>query len=94
MKVELQEGEELVDDKGAVETAGISVQLLEVNAFPDFAQTGDRLRDVIVKGLLEEVVREVVAPQFGVVPLVRETDQGSSGRGRLEKVLEVDQHLH
>ncbi|KAI1801502.1 sure-like protein [Daldinia bambusicola] len=39
--------------------------LLEVNAFPDFRQTGDELRG-LVRGLWEEVLRRAVVPFLGV----------------------------
>jgi hypothetical protein len=39
--------------------------LLEVNAFPDFRQTGDDLRD-LVAGLWEGVVDVAVSPFFGI----------------------------
>ncbi|KAL9096573.1 MAG: hypothetical protein Q9165_001060 [Trypethelium subeluteriae] len=39
--------------------------LLEVNAFPDFKQTGEELKNV-VKGLFEEVIDVAVKPFFGI----------------------------
>lgn len=39
--------------------------LLEINAFPDFAQTGDELNS-IVQGLFEEVVDVAIKPFFGL----------------------------
>jgi tubulin--tyrosine ligase len=39
--------------------------LLEVNAFPDFAQTGDELKG-IVAGLFDSVVQIAVMPFFGL----------------------------
>ncbi|KAI9669700.1 MAG: hypothetical protein M1831_007396 [Alyxoria varia] len=42
------------------------VHLLEVNAFPDFAQTGKDLRQDVVGGLWEDIMREVVRPHFVV----------------------------
>ncbi|KAF2236708.1 tubulin-tyrosine ligase [Viridothelium virens] len=39
--------------------------LLEVNAFPDFKQTGEDLKDV-VQGLFEEVIDVAVKPFFGI----------------------------
>lgn len=48
----------LVDDKG-------TAWLLEVNAFPDFKQTGDELSSVI-SGLWEGVVDMAVRPFFGL----------------------------
>jgi tubulin--tyrosine ligase len=57
--------------------------LLEVNAFPDFKQTGDDLRDVVAC-LWENIIAEVVAPFFqkdhepggSDMVLVRELDLG------------------
>lgn len=72
----------MVDEEG-------TVWLLEVNAFPDFAQTGDELRDLVVKGLWEEVVRCVVAPHFGVGIGGRDGKK-DEGKGRLVKVFERD----
>lgn len=48
----------LVDERG-------TAWLLEVNAFPDFRQTGDELKG-LVGGLWEEVVGRVVGDFFGV----------------------------
>ncbi|KAK5722971.1 hypothetical protein LTR17_014103 [Elasticomyces elasticus] len=45
--------------------AGGGVWLLEVNAFPDFAQTGKELQGV-VRGLMEEVVEVGVRPFWGL----------------------------
>lgn len=47
-----------------VDTAGVA-WLLEVNAFPDFKQTGGDLTE-IVSGFWKGVVREAVVPFFGV----------------------------
>ena len=41
------------------------LKLLEVNAYPDFKQSGEDLGDVI-SGLFERVVQNVVAPYFNV----------------------------
>lgn len=40
--------------------------LLELNAFPDFKQTGDELRDRVVGKLFESVVDAAVKPFFGL----------------------------
>lgn len=48
----------LVDEQG-------TAWLLEVNAFPDFRQTGDELKG-LVRSLWEGVVGEVVGCFFGV----------------------------
>ncbi|KAI9723065.1 MAG: hypothetical protein M1828_004313 [Chrysothrix sp. TS-e1954] len=61
------------------------VWLLEVNAFPDFAQTGEGLRDAVVKPLFEDVMRVVVGPQLGT--LDRDNTHGTE---RLVKVLDND----
>ncbi|KAI0199834.1 survival protein sure-like phosphatase/nucleotidase [Astrocystis sublimbata] len=58
------------------------VALLEVNAFPDFRQTGDELRD-IVAGLWREVLGKAVGGFFGVV-----------GRGRGRKEGEEEELVH
>ncbi|KAI2027611.1 putative tubulin--tyrosine ligase pby1 [Ophidiomyces ophidiicola] len=49
----------LVDEKGIV-------WLLELNAFPDFRQTGEELRDRVVRTLFEEVMSVAVKPFFGI----------------------------
>ncbi|MCJ1385086.1 hypothetical protein MMC17_008204 [Xylographa soralifera] len=75
----------MVDEKG-------EVWLLEVNAFPDFRQTGEELRDV-VKGLWEGVVGIAVGDFFGVSE--RDGQHREQGRNRDErwgfrKVLDLD----
>lgn len=67
---------------------GVNVQLLEVNAFPDFAQTGEHLKDTVVQGLFEEVFRRVVAPHFGTT--LKSTVGTVSSMPRLVKVLDAD----
>lgn len=81
----------LVEDKG-VEEDVVNVQLLEVNAFPDFAQTGEELSDVVVKGLFEELFRLVIGPYFGVEASRLNSELKESGGGfeRLAKVLDID----
>lgn len=65
----------------------LNVWLLELNAFPDFKQTGDNLQDVVVGGLFEETARVAIAPFFDQqsghlrqgtdkLPLVREVELG------------------
>lgn len=49
----------LVDHKG-------NAWLLELNAFPDFAQTGEELKEVVVGRLFEETVDIAVKPFFGL----------------------------
>jgi tubulin---tyrosine ligase len=50
--------------------------LLEVNAFPDFKQTGEELKELI-RGLWEGVVDLAVGPFFGVEGVGREDGRGS-----------------
>lgn len=52
------------------------VWLLEVNAFPDFAQSGEEGREV-VKGVWEAVVGLVVAE--GVLMGKRQSEEGNKG---------------
>lgn len=64
--------------------------LLEVNAFPDFAQTGDDLKEV-VKGFWEEVIRVAVKRFFDG----RGGGEGDEGwdtgeDGMMRKVLDID----
>ncbi|CAI7655852.1 unnamed protein product [Penicillium glandicola] len=49
----------LVDAKG-------DVWLLELNAYPDFGQTGEALKEAVVGRLFEEVVDVAVKPFFGL----------------------------
>jgi len=58
---------------------------LEVNAFPDFAQTGPELADVIA-GLFEGVVDVAVKPYFGL------DDEGLADKGteNMIKTLDID----
>lgn len=58
--------------------------LLEVNAFPDFAQTGAELQELIA-GLFREVVDVAVAPFFEV-----EKKGVELSPGKMVKVLDVD----
>lgn len=57
-----------------VDAAG-GTYLLEVNAFPDFRQTGDELRDVVA-GLWREVLARAVGGFFGVA-----VEGGGGGEG-------------
>jgi tubulin--tyrosine ligase len=41
-----------------------NVWLLELNAYPDFKQTGQGLQDKVVGGLMQEVARVAIAPFF------------------------------
>ena len=74
----------LVDEAG-------NVSLLEVNAFPDFAQTGEMLREKVVQGLWREIVDVVVAPHFD---LGNVSGVGREGRKRgqegLVRMLDLD----
>ncbi|KAF2660550.1 tubulin-tyrosine ligase [Lophiostoma macrostomum CBS 122681] len=67
-----------VEDGGDLRT-----YLLEVNAFPDFKQTGDDLKG-LVGGLFEGVVEEAIMPFFGV------GKEGRKQSERMVKVLDVD----
>ncbi|KAL7786798.1 survival protein sure-like phosphatase/nucleotidase [Trichoderma afarasin] len=58
----------LVDEKG-------EAWLLEINAFPDFKQTGGDLRE-IVEGFWRGVVRVAVGPFFGVEGVVKGEKEG------------------
>jgi tubulin--tyrosine ligase len=68
--------------------------LLEVNAFPDFRQTGGELKNV-VEGLFEEVVRVGVRSFFGVKgegeqDVIRDEEGEKSVEGDMVKVLDID----
>ncbi|EDU51529.1 Tubulin-tyrosine ligase protein [Pyrenophora tritici-repentis] len=64
------------------EDGGLKTWLLEVNAFPDFRQTGDELKG-LVEGLLEGVVGVGIGGFFGV--------GGEKGREeKMVKVLDID----
>ncbi|KAJ9621184.1 hypothetical protein H2203_007235 [Taxawa tesnikishii (nom. ined.)] len=58
--------------------------LLEINAFPDFKQTGDALSG-IVQGLFEETVEVGVKPFFGLGQT-----EGSQGSDKMVEVLNID----
>jgi len=62
-----------------------NIWLLEVNAFPDFKQTGEELKEVVIKGLWEDVVNVVIAPHFDIG-----TSEVRRGSGELVKVLDLD----
>ncbi|KAI9825616.1 MAG: hypothetical protein M1832_000960 [Thelocarpon impressellum] len=73
----------LVDSKGLV-------WLLEVNAFPDYKQTGEELREV-VGGLWEGVVQTAVLPFFfPAEEEKREKREGEKGNDRMVQVLDID----
>ncbi|PVH94815.1 TTL-domain-containing protein [Periconia macrospinosa] len=58
--------------------------LLEVNAFPDFRQTGEELKG-LVGGLFKGVVEKAVRPFF-----FGEEGEGDGGDGDMVKVLDID----
>lgn len=66
----------LVDAQG-------SAWLLEVNAFPDFKQTGDDLKS-LVAGLFEEVVDVAIKPFFNI------DNAALSGTESMTRVLDID----
>lgn len=68
-----------IEDDGSLNT-----YLLEVNAFPDFRQTGDELSGMI-EGLFEGVVDEAIVPFFGL----GKTHQNQN-QEKMVKVLDVD----
>jgi hypothetical protein len=61
--------------------------LLEVNAYPDFGQTGSGLRDIVVGGLFDNVVNVGVKSFFGLQG--DEKDRENEGNG-LRLVAELD----
>ncbi|KAF2791213.1 tubulin-tyrosine ligase family protein [Melanomma pulvis-pyrius CBS 109.77] len=72
-----------------VETDGeLRTWLLEVNAFPDFKQTGEELKG-LVEGLFEGVVDLGVGPFFGVGEGMREETERKDS-GEMVKVLDID----
>ncbi len=56
--------------------------LLELNAFPDFAQTGEDLKEVVVGRLFEEAIDVAVKPFFGL--------GGDAGKGDMKLVADLD----
>ncbi|KAJ5539900.1 hypothetical protein N7513_008232 [Penicillium frequentans] len=56
--------------------------LLEVNAFPDFAQTGEDLKEVVVGRLFEETIDVAVKPFFGL--------GDNDGKGDMKLVADLD----
>lgn len=65
-----------------VDKAG-TAWLLELNAFPDFGQTGEQLKEVVVGRLFEAVVDAAIKPFFGV-------DAGPAGGRDLRLVADLD----
>lgn len=70
----------LVDDT-------LNVWLLELNAFPDFKQTGTDLQDEVVGGLFNETIRTAVKPFFSIVD---EAIDKSSDSDRMRLVRDLD----
>jgi len=66
-----------------VDAAG-NAWLLELNAFPDFGQTGEELRDVVVGRLFEETIDVAVKPFFGM------GTSDENGNGDLKLVRDLD----
>ena len=62
----------------------LEVWLLEVNAYPDFKQTGPDHRDLVVGGLFEQVVRVAVRPFFESGSTTRD------GSERMRMVRDID----
>jgi tubulin--tyrosine ligase len=61
--------------------------LLEVNAFPDFGQTGPSLRETVISPLMKAVVKTAILPFFGL----EETTRSESNRAEsLVKVADLD----
>ncbi|KAH1299498.1 hypothetical protein KXX11_006488 [Aspergillus fumigatus] len=59
--------------------------LLELNAYPDFGQTGEKLKNLVVGRLFEETVEIAVKPFFGM--------EDSSGKGTSDLRLIADLEL-
>ncbi|GKZ75690.1 hypothetical protein AnigIFM56816_000349 [Aspergillus niger] len=70
----------LVDKKG-------NAWLLELNAYPDFAQTGEDLKELVVGKLFEETVDVAVKPFFG---LQEDGEDVGKGTEMLKLVRDVD----
>lgn len=60
--------------------------LLELNAFPDFAQTGEDLKEVVVGRLFEETIDVAVKPFFGL--------GGGYGEGGMKLVTDLNLGRH
>ncbi|KAL4896918.1 survival protein sure-like phosphatase/nucleotidase [Aspergillus ambiguus] len=67
----------LVDKEG-------TAWLLEMNAYPDFGQTGEELKDLVVGRLFEETVDVAVKPFFGLA------DSAVNGTDSLKLVADLD----
>jgi tubulin---tyrosine ligase len=64
---------------------GFNVWLLELNAYPDYSQTGQELQDIVVGGLFEEVIDAAVVPFFDV-----SSNGRRQGTQRMRLVKDVD----
>ena len=62
----------------------VNVWLLELNAYPDFKQTGKALQGVVIGGLFDEVVKVAVAPFFDP------DSPGRRGSERMRLVSDID----
>lgn len=67
----------MVDENG-------TVWLLELNAYPDFAQTGEELKEAVVGRLFEETVDVAVKPFFGL------GDESANGSEHMKLVANLD----
>ena len=65
--------------------ADLNVWLLELNAYPDFKQTGEELQEIVVGGLFEEVVNVAVAPFFD-----ESSSEARHGTERMVLVRDID----
>ena len=65
--------------------ADLNVWLLELNAYPDFKQTGKELQDIVIGGLFEEVVNVAVAPFFD-----ESSSEARRGTERMVLVRDID----
>ena len=70
----------------------LKVWLLELNAYPDLKQTGEALREEVVGGLLEEVIRVAVQPFFGTIGAQAPTQRKAveDGKQRMPIVCDID----
>ena len=65
--------------------ADLNVWLLELNAYPDFKQTGKELQDAVVGGLFEEVVNVAAVPFFD-----KSSSEARRGTERMVLVRDID----